>query len=51
VPELHWVREARTKKTTGGDAVLLEEVKRLKKENARLHRESEKAAKYCAQLK
>lgn len=38
---------------TGGDAALLEENKRLKKENARLQEEAEilkKAAKYFAQL-
>ena len=49
----NWVREARKKKTTGGDAALLEEVKRLKKENARLQEEADilkKAAKYFAQL-
>lgn len=49
----NWVRDARKKKTTGGDAALLEENKRLKKENARLQEEAEilkKAAKYFAQL-
>jgi len=48
-----WVRDARKKKNgTVGDVNLLEELKRLKKENARLQEEAEilkKAAKYFAQ--
>jgi transposase len=49
----NWVREARKKKSaTVGDVNLYEEVKRLKRENARLQEEAEilkKAAKYFAQ--
>ena len=48
-----WVRDSRKKKaTTVGDVNLLDELKRLKKENARLQEEAEilkKAAKYFAQ--
>lgn len=48
-----WVRDARKNKSaTVGDVNLLEELKRLKKENARLQEEAEilkKAAKYFAQ--
>jgi transposase len=48
-----WVRDARKKASaTVGDVNLLEQLKRLKKENARLQEEAEilkKAAKYFAQ--
>lgn len=48
-----WVRDAKKKKSaTGSDVNLLEENKRLKRENARLQEEAEilkKAAKYFAQ--
>jgi transposase len=48
-----WVRESKKRKSaTVGDVNLLEEVKRLKKENARLQEEADilkKAAKYFAQ--
>lgn len=48
-----WVRDSKKKKNaTVGDVNLLEEVKRLKKENARLQEEADilkKAAKYFAQ--
>lgn len=48
-----WVRESRMRKSaTVGDVNLLEENKRLKKENARLQEEADilkKAAKYFAQ--
>lgn len=48
-----WVRESRKRKSaTVGDVNLLEENKRLKKENARLREEADilkKAAKYFAQ--
>lgn len=48
-----WVRESRKRKSaTVGDVNLLEENKRLKKENARLQEEADilkKAAKYFAQ--
>ncbi len=48
-----WVREAKKRKSaTVGDVNLLEDVKRLKKENARLQEEADilkKAAKYFAQ--
>ena len=48
-----WVREAKKRATaTVGDVNLLEENKRLKRENARLQEEAEilkKAAKYFAQ--
>lgn len=49
----NWVRESKKRKNaTVGDVNLLEELKRLKKENARLQEEAEilkKAAKYFAQ--
>lgn len=49
----NWVREARKRKSaTVGDVNLLEENKRLKRENARLQEEADilkKAAKYFAQ--
>jgi transposase len=48
-----WVRESKKRKSaTVGDVNLLEELKRLKKENARLQEEADilkKAAKYFAQ--
>lgn len=48
-----WVRDAKKKRNaTIGDVNLLDEVKRLKKENARLQEEADilkKAAKYFAQ--
>lgn len=48
-----WVRDSKkNKNATVGDVNLLEELKRLKKENARLQEEAEilkKAAKYFAQ--
>ena len=49
----NWVRDSKKKTITGGDAAILEENKRLKKELARLQEEAEilkKAAKYFAQL-
>ena len=49
----NWVRDSRKKKAGGSDAALIEENKRLKKENARLQEEADilkKAAKYFAQL-